>query len=135
MAAFMLNNASVVINSVDLSDHVTSVTFSEDAAQLETTAMGDDNITMIGGLKSGSVDLEFNQDLASAKTQATIRPLLGTVTTVVVKNDAGATAATNPSFTFSALVTEWPSINGTVGELATASVSWPITGAVVQATS
>ena len=135
MAAYMLNNASVVINSVDLSDHVTSITFSEDAAQLETTAMGDDNVTMIGGLKSGSVDLEFNQDLASAKTQATIRPLLGTVTTVVVKNDAGATAATNPSFTFGALVTEWPSINGTVGELATASVSWPITGAVVQATS
>ena len=110
MAAYMLNNASVVINSVDLSDAVTSITFSEDAAQLETSAMGDDNVTMIGGLKSGSVDLEFNQDLASAKTQATIRPLLGTVTTVVVKNDAGATAATNPSFTFSHPLTEqWAS--------------------------
>jgi hypothetical protein len=135
MAAFMLNNASVTINSVDLSDHVTSITFSEEAAQLETTAMGDDNVTMIGGLKSGTIDLEFNQDLAASDVQATIRALLGTVTAVVVKNDAGATAATNPQWTFNALVTEWPSINGTVGELATASVSWPITGAVTQATS
>ena len=135
MAAFMLNNASVTINSVDLSDHVTSITFSEEADQLETTAMGDNNRTMIGGLKSGTIDLEFNQDLAASDVQATIRPLLGTVTAVVVKNDAGATAATNPQWTFNALVTEWPSINGTVGELATASVSWPITGAVTQATS
>ena len=135
MAAFMLNNASVTINSVDLSDHVTSITFSEEADQLETTAMGDNNRTMIGGLKSGTIDLEFNQDLAASNVQATIRALLGTVTAVVVKNDAGATAATNPQWTFNALVTEWPSINGTVGELATASVSWPITGAVTQATS
>jgi hypothetical protein len=135
MAAFMLNNASVTINSVDLSDHVTSITFSEEADQLETTAMGDNNRTMIGGLKSGTIDLEFNQDLAASDVQATIRALLGTVTAVIVKNDAGATAATNPQWTFNALVTEWPSINGTVGELATASVSWPITGAVTQATS
>ena len=135
MAAFMLNNASVTINSVDLSDHVTSITFSEEADQLETTAMGDNNRTMIGCLKSGTIDLEFNQDLAASDVQATIRALLGTVTAVVVKNDAGATAATNPQWTFNALVTEWPSINGTVGELATASVSWPITGAVTQATS
>ena len=135
MAAFMLNNASVTINSLDLSDHVTSITFSEEADQLETTAMGDNNRTMIGGLKSGTIDLEFNQDLAASDVQATIRALLGTVTAVIVKNDAGATAATNPQWTFNALVTEWPSINGTVGELATASVSWPITGAVTQATS
>ena len=135
MAAFMLNNASVTINSVDLSDHVTSITFSEEADQLETTAMGDNNRTMIGGLKSGTIDLEFNQDLAASDVQATIRALLGTVTAVIVKNDAGATAATNPQWTFNALVTEWPSINSTVGELATASVSWPITGAVTKATS
>jgi hypothetical protein len=135
MAAFMLNNAAVTINSVDLSSAVTSITFSEEADQLETTAMGDNNRTMIGGLKSGTIDLEFNQDLAASNVQATIRALLGTVTAVIVKSDAGATAATNPQWTFNALVTEWPSINGTVGELATASVSWPITGAVTQATS
>ena len=135
MAAFMLNNASVTINSVDLSDHVTSVTFTEEADQLETTAMGDDNRTMIGVLKSGTIDLEFNQDLASTDVQATVRALLGTVTTLVVKNIASAAATTNPQWTFSALVTEWPAIHGTVGERATASVSWPITGAVVQATS
>jgi len=135
MAAFMLYNASVTINSVDLSDHVTSITFTENAAELETTAMGDSNVTLIGGLKSGSIDLEFNQDMQASETQATIRGLLGTVTTVVIKSDASAVSAANPSWTFSALVTEWPSVNGAVGELATATVSWPLSGAVVEATS
>lgn len=135
MAAFMLYNASVQVNSVDLSDHVTSITFTENAAELETTSMGDSNITLIGGLKSGSIDLEFNQDMQASETQATIRGLLGTVTTVVIKSDASAVSAANPSWTFSALVTEWPSVNGAVGELATATVSWPLSGAVVEATS
>ena len=135
MAAFMLYNASVQVNSVDLSDHVTSITFTENAAELETTAMGDSNVTRIGGLLDGNIDLEFNQDMQASETQATIRALVGTVTTVVVKSDASAVSAANPSWTFSALVTEWPSVNGTVGELATASISWPLTGAVVQAVS
>jgi hypothetical protein len=135
MAAFMLYNASVSINAVDLSSHVTSITFSENAAELETTAMGDSNVTRIGGLLDGTIDLEFNQDMQASETQATIRSLLGTVTTVIVKSDAAAVSAANPSWTFSALVTEWPSVSGTVGELATASISWPLTGAVVQAVS
>ena len=92
-------------------------------------------MTLIGGLKSGSIDLEFNQDMQASETQATIRGLLGTVTTVVIKSDASAVSAANPSWTFSALVTEWPSVNGAVGELATATVSWPLSGAVVEATS
>ena len=135
MAAFMLYNASVTINSVYLSDHVTSITFTENAAELTTTSMGDSNVTRIGGLLDGNIDLEFNQDMQASETQATIRALVGTVTTVVVKSDASAVSAANPSWTFSALVTEWPSVNGTVGELATASISWPLTGAVVQAVS
>ena len=69
MAAFMLNNASVTINSVDLSDHVTSVTFTEEADKLETNAMGEDNRTMIGGLTSGHVDHEFNQFYISHESE------------------------------------------------------------------
>jgi hypothetical protein len=43
------------------------------------------------------------------------------------------TAADNPSYTFSALVSEWTPLNGAVGELATASVTWPISGEVTKA--
>jgi hypothetical protein len=135
MAEFMLSDASVTINSVDLSSYVTSITLSQTADNIEDTSMGDGARTYIPGLKSGSVDIEFNADFASAKTEATVYPLIGTSTTLIVKADSGSTSATNPTYTFSAIVTEWPSVSGSVGELATHSVSWPISGAVVKATS
>ena len=135
MATFMLNNASVTINSVDLSSYVTSVTLSQSADNLEDTAMGDTSRSYIGGLKSGTVDIEFNADFAAAKTEATIFPLVGTSTAVVVKPVAASVSATNPSYSFNAVVTEWDTLNGSVGEIATHSISWPITGAITKATS
>ena len=135
MATFMLNNASVTINSVDLSSYVTSVTLSQSADNLEDTAMGDTSRSYIGGLKSGTVDIEFNADFAASKTEATIFPLVGTSTAVVVKPVAASVSATNPSYTFNAIVTSWDTLNGSVGEIATHSESWPITGAITKATS
>ena len=135
MATFMLNNASVTINSVDLSSYVTSVTLSQSADNLEDTAMGDTSRSYIGGLKSGTVDIEFNADFAASKTEATIFPLVGTSTAVVIKPVAASVAATNPSYTFNAIGTSWDTLNGSVGEIATHSVSWPITGAITKATS
>jgi hypothetical protein len=135
MATFMLNNASVTINSVDLSSYVTSITLSQSADSLEDTAMGDTSRSYIGGLKSGTVDIEFNADFAASKTEATIFPLVGTSTAVVVKPVDASVSATNPSFTFNAIVTSWDTLNGSVGEIATHSVSWPITGAITKATS
>tara|TARA_Y100000593_G_scaffold58526_1_gene108748 strand:- start:10344 stop:10751 length:408 start_codon:yes stop_codon:yes gene_type:complete len=135
MATFMLNNASVTINSVDLSSYVTSVTLSQSADNLEDTAMGDTSRSYIGGLTSGTVDIEFNADFAAAKTEATIFPLVGTSTAVVIKPVAASVSATNPSYSFNAIVTEWDTLNGSVGELASHSISWPITGSITKATS
>ena len=135
MATFMLNNASVTINSVDLSSYVTSVTLSQSADNLEDTAMGDTSRSYIGGLKSGSVSIEFNADFAASKTEATIFPLVGTSTAVVVKPVAASVSATNPSYTFNAIVTSWDTLNGSVGEIASHSIDWPITGSITKATS
>ena len=135
MAEFMLNDASVTVNSVDLSSYVTSVTLSQSADSLETTAMGDSARTFIGGLTNGTIDIDFNADFAASKTEATIFPLVGTSTAVVVKPTSGVVSATNPSYTFNVIVTEWDTLNGSIGELATHSVSWQIAGAITKATS
>ena len=135
MSTFMLSNASITINSVDLSSYVTSITLSQSADSLEDTAMGDTSRSYIGGLKSGTVDIEFNADFAAAKTEATIFPLVGTSTAVVIKPVDASVSATNPSYSFNAICTEWDTLNGSVGEIATHSISWPITGAITKATS
>jgi hypothetical protein len=131
----MLNNAFCTINGVDLSAYITSITLSQSADNLEDTAMGDTSRSYIGGLKSGSVSIEFNADFAAAKTEATIFPLVGTSTAVVVKPVSGSVSATNPSYTFNVIVNSWDTLNGSVGEIATHSIDWPITGSITKATS
>jgi hypothetical protein len=127
MAVFNQNDVQVTVNSVDLTDHVTSVTFTR---SLDTTAMGDSNITRIGGLQDGSVSIEFLQDFAASEVYATIDTLLGTTTTVEVTPTSGALSAENPKKSVSCLVTEVPFIDGGVADLATISVTWPTSGPV-----
>ena len=134
MAKLVLTNAYVTINGVDLSDSIASVTLSTSRDAVETTAFGSTGArTRVAGLIDNSVTLEFHQDFASGEVEATIYPLLGTATAVVVKPNGSVTGATNPSYTFDALVTEWTPVNGAVGELASASVTWPVNGAITKA--
>ena len=135
MAEFVLTGASLTINSVDLSSYVTSISLSQSADSVEDTSMGDTSRTYLGGLKTGMLDVTFNQDFAASKVEATVFPLVGTTTTCVVKPAAAAAAATNPSYTFTALCTEYTTLDGSVGDLATSSFSWPISGAITKATS
>ena len=125
MAIFMNETVTVTVNSVDLTDHITSIDFVENANEIETTALGSSNITRIGGLK----------DYASSEVYATLNPLLGTTTTVVVKPTSGAVSATNPSKSVSALVSELPFISGDVGSLSVFDTNWNFSGAVTTATS
>ena len=135
MAVLVLTNAYITINAVNLSDHIASVTLTTNDDVVETTAFGSTARTRISGLGDNSVAIEFQQDYATSSVEATIYPLLGTATSVVVKPNGSTTAADNPSYTFSALVSEWTPLNGAVGELATASVTWPISGEVTKAVS
>jgi hypothetical protein len=138
MAALVLTNAFITINSVNLSDHIASVTLTTADDVIETTAFGSTARTRVAGLGDNSIALEFHQDYAAANVEATINgtpSLIGTTTTVVVKPNGGTTAATNPSYTFTALCSEWTPLNGAVGELATVSVTWPISGDITKAVS
>ena len=136
MARIVLTNALVTVNAVDLSDYVASVTLNSSIDVVETTAFSSTAArTRIGGLADNSISLEFHQDYASGEVEATIYPLIGTVTTVTVKPVNTTTSASNPLYTASALVSEWTPLNGAVGELATASVTWPVSGAITKTTS
>ncbi len=135
MASFSFKDAKVLINSVDLSDHVRSVTLNVEAEDLEDTAMGDNFRSRIGGLKDWSVDIELNQDYDAAKVDATLWPLLGTVTTISINPFNSANSATNPQYSGNVLVSEYNPLDGSVGDLGTTSVSWPGAGALARATS
>jgi hypothetical protein len=138
MARIVLTNVDVTIAGVDLSDHVAQVTIQSTYDVLETTAFAGGNVpaaakTRTAGLVDNSVTMEFHQDFAAASVEATIYPLLGTVAAVTVKPNSSALAgADNPEYQFNCVVSDWTPLNGAVGELATASVTWPVTGPIVK---
>lgn len=136
MARLVLTNANISVGGVDLSDLVASVTLNSTFDVVETTAFSSTSAkTRLAGLADNSIALEFHQDYATSEVEQTIYPLLGTVATVIVKPNGSVTGAQNPSYTASAVISEWTPLNGSVGELATASVTWPITGAITKAVS
>jgi hypothetical protein len=135
MARIVLTDAKVTVNGVNLSDHIASVSLSRSDDVIETSAFSSTAAkTRVAGLQDNSVTLEFHQDFATSNVEATIYPLLGSTTTIVV-SPTSTVSATSPSYSFTALVSEWTPLNGGVGELATASVTWPISGAITKATA
>jgi hypothetical protein len=134
MPRLVLTNASVVFGSTDLSTYISSITLNSTFDIVETTAFGNTAKTRVAGLADNSVTFEFHQDYATSAVEQTIYPLLGTAVSVVAKPVAGTTTALNPQYAFSAVVSEWTPLNGSVGELATASVTWPISGAITKTT-
>jgi hypothetical protein len=135
MARIVLTDVKLVVNGVNLSDHCASVSLSRSDDVIETSAFSSTAAkTRVAGLQDNSVTLEFHQDFAAANVEATIYPLLGSTTTILV-SPTSTVSATSPSYSFTALVSEWTPLNGGVGELATASVTWPISGAITKATA
>jgi hypothetical protein len=125
MAQIVLTNAEIIINSVNLSDRANQVTLNYEVEAVEVTAFGNTGRAFTGGLQNNTIDIEFHQDYAATETEATVFPLVGTTTTVVVKPTNGLDSATNPRYTITGtyLAAHTP-VSGTVGELATTSLSF-----------
>lgn len=130
MAKLVFNNPKITINSVDLTDRIAQVSLDMSFAEVETTAFGNTARTRVAGLGDHSFSASFHQDFASSEVEATIYPLLGTTTEVTVKAVNVTTATDNPLYTFTVLVNAWAPVSGAVGDLLTADVTWPVSGAI-----
>ncbi|HEY7823179.1 MAG TPA: radical SAM protein [Acidimicrobiia bacterium] len=136
MARIVLTDVGVVIGSTDLSDHIASVTINQNVDEVETTAFGDGGRTRVGGLEDSSITLDFHQDFAAGEVDATIAPLVGGTAAFEISPFGTAVAAsgTAPRYSGTVLQTEWTPLDGTVGDLSTASVTWPVSGVIARGT-
>ena len=136
MAVFLNNKVGVKVNSVDLSDHVQSITLNRSFEELTVTAMGDSGQKYVKGLEASSVTIDFMNDTAAANVLATLQAAWGTNVTVVLLQEKGtAVSATNPLYTMTCLVNNTTDINGAVGDLGMQSVTWNVSGTVAVATT
>ncbi len=136
MAKFVATDVKVLINGLNLSDHIAQVSLEQTSDEIETTAFGTEWRQRIGGgLKDASISIDFHQDFGAGSVDATLSPLFGSIATVVVTPTSGSVSATNPSFTGTFSVVQYSPVASSVGDLATLSVSWPSAGTVSRGTA
>jgi hypothetical protein len=135
VAKFVATDYAISIGGTDFSSSLAAATLDITVEEQDTTAFGDTARTRIGGLQDASLTLDFHQDFGASSVDATLFPLLGTQATVTITPTSGTVSATNPTYTAVALVTQYQPFASSVGDLATLSVSWPISGAVTRATA
>jgi hypothetical protein len=134
MAKFVTTDYKILLGTADFSESIAAVTLEVSADEQETTAFGDTFRTRIAGLKDASLSLDFHQDFGAASVDATLWPLLGQTVSFTITPTSGTASATNPSYTGTALVTQYSPFANSVGDLATLSVTWPVSGEVTRGT-
>jgi hypothetical protein len=135
MAKFFAQDYKVTVGTTVLSDSIASVTLDITTDEVETTAFGSTYRTRIGGLKDASVSLDFHQDFGAGSVDALLFPLMGSTVAVKIAPTSGTVTATNPEYRFNALVTQYQPFAGAVGDLATLSITWPVSGEVLRGTA
>ena len=137
MAIYLDNNVGLKIATVDLSEYVTSITLTQTFDEVETTSMGSSAHTFSKGLESSTLQVDFLNDWAASKVQATLQAAYGTsVTAVVIPVKGTAVGAANPLYTVSILVNNLTPV-GTGGpeDFARSSMTFTCTSTVAYATT
>ncbi len=134
----VLTAEQIVIGTNNLSQYVKKAELGIEVEDKEVTNYASAGWKeRIGGLKDGSLDIDFIQDFSAAGLDAIMWAKLGTVTTFAVRatDAATSTSTSNPGYTGNLLVKEWSPLQGSVGDEATVGVSYPTSGAVTRTTS
>jgi hypothetical protein len=126
MAKYVLKDAYVSVNSVDLSDHVSSVTIETTRDEVDVTAMGNDYKEILFGISDATATVAFFQDHAAGEVDATLFPLSTSDTPfpLAIRPNSGAISATNPEFQMSVLMANYSPIAGDVGSASTTDVTF-----------
>jgi hypothetical protein len=129
MAKYVVTAPNVTLNGTALTSNIAEATLTLSAAEVDVTNAGSNGYREVtGGLKSGELSLTLHRDTAAGSVDATIVPLIGSLATAVVKPNGGTTSATNNAFTAVVLVTGYTPVAGAIGDLAVATITWPVSG-------
>lgn len=135
MAIYLSNTTVVTLNSVALTDHVTSATINRTFDELEVTAMGDTAHKFVKGLEASTITLDFLSDTAAANVNATLQAAWGTTVPLTLKQTSAAVSATNPLYSTTILVNNTTDINGAVADIATQSITFTCNSPIVITTT
>lgn len=114
-------NAYVSVNGVDLSASAKGVHVEDSKNPVDVTTFGSGYIQETKGLGTATITIDFLSDFSAAKTHATIQPLVGSTTPIIVEVRAvnSGRSATNPGIVLAAaLCFTYNALDGTIGDAA-----------------
>jgi hypothetical protein len=126
VAKLVLTNAQVLVNAVDVSNHVSDVTIENQRTEVDVTSMGDVNSEIVLGLGDATITITFFNDYAAASIDSQLFPLNQTNTPFVVdvKPVSGARSTSNPSYVMTCLMPNYTPIGGSIGAAVTTQVAF-----------
>ena len=132
----VLNQATLVVDSVDFSDQVQSISIMEQYEALESTAFGDTARKFVKGLGNHEISATLFIAYGTSEVEEKMNSLVGENFDVVVTPTTSTTpSASNPQYTLTGCYLESITpVNGGVGELPTIDVVFR-GGALTRATS
>lgn len=130
--------SGTITSSTDLTAMLTSVDLAIDAEEKDFTNFASAGWRIKrGGLKAGTLQLNFNQDFAASQVDAllglggSLWPFAGTGTYYFdMKPTSSARSATNPSYVGQIVPLSYKPIAGSVGDEAVVSIQYPTTGKI-----
>ena len=136
MAVMLNSTVGVKIATVDISDHVSSVTLTQNFDELEISALGDTSHRYTKGLENSTLQIDFFNDFAASQVTTLLQTNYGTtVTAVLIPVKGTAVSATNPLYTVSILINNLTPINGDVASINNSSITFTCNSTVAYATS
>jgi hypothetical protein len=136
MPKYVVINPRVTINGGTVSSSVAAATLELTSTDVDVTSFGSNGWTeVIGGLKQGTVSLDFHSGYAAGEINTVLNPLIGTIATVTINPNGTTPSSTNPTWTATVLVNSVSPVAGAIGDLSTFSVSYPTSGSVSFATA
>ena len=138
MAKYVVTGNNVSIGGTDVSGSVARAELTITSTEVDVTDFASGGFTeVVGGLKSGSLSLDFHNDFGSGALNTVLtEDLVGTLVEIVVIAGNGSSAsADTPSYTANFLINSLSPVSGAVGDLSTFSVTFPMSGTVTKAVS
>jgi len=138
LAKYVVTGNNVSIGGTDVSASVARAELTITSTEVDVTDFASGGFTeVVGGLKSGSLSLDFHTDFGAGSLNTVLtEDLVGTLVEIVVIAGNGSTAsADTPSYTADFLINSLSPVSGSVGDLSTFSVTFPMSGSVTKAVS
>lgn len=130
MAKFVLKNARVEVNSVDLSAWVQSVTLNVNPEIQDASTMGTNSRIRLAGLLDWNVEIVFTQNFDSGTVDETLFAIIngGVPVNIKIRPVNTTIGPTNPEYTGDVMLSTYQPVGNAIGETATINASFQSSG-------